>query len=1039
MGVKVLSRKYKNQFHSTSEETDWLLGNVGDWQRLELEVEAKVEFFASTSETVSIDSTANTFKLNNGKKWSDYGFDIGDEVTLKWTITDDLDNNGTWLVYPQTFVFTIQNMYNDIIESQQDFDYGQWTIFPTDRGNIIIKDVRFSVEKEMEGLRFGYSHITNSNFQSPNLKSFIDQTKTEFTFAGLNNAPVGVPQLMNPENFQSGMAIKQVYVEKIDAGGNSFNAEYVLQPNGEQVLQAFYTDFTFGSDPRNCRSAISIPLNKISGSTPPFKSQTGNQIQTQTTSSGSGGNYLTINDDKCFITQAGANSRTISIDFKYKIRQHTSNNAQSTLCLVLLRYNSSGNFQERKIIKQWTDVASLGTNPLSYVGTANITTQSNDKLSLALEFFHPVSQGVGNRRVWLEVLQANIKHVNPNVTPTSFNYKITCDFMIASFMEDISTFQNMEIPQILFDAGSLTDNFDLWFYPEWNNPNTIIRNDLKQTERLGNTGWFNENFNGLDNNFQIDQVIYKDLAGNTISQLDYAVPVILEAKISGVQNLNSLNEFTLGFAWVPLNEQDYKQKQTPFHENLLVNTCRDFVEGSINLNENTGTTIHQGYGVSGERMDIVAFENVMFEQIDNDTFIVKAKFVPNAQFTLLFDQKEEADRNYIIWVSAGTSGLDINFSDRVSLLLDFNRMVKTIPPAGPLPSMKNVFVEHPQHEEVIGVDYYKGHIEDDVLSRVNFKIDKTKTKIEQINFGYQVENLNTSLVYELEKISNNCNTFPQDGNGIQQININSSRNFKLVSGNNKNWVKIQRNNASDIGNDIAYKCFFATKIRWEDWIEKSGVPSEFFDTNLPNNGFHNNWLDYLRNGNHKVSFFVEIIAEEEGELVRYKNPFDLDFNGYDENLNIETTHKYFRHSDNAPLNQGIDIETGKPLGVILSNEKTRIEITYTNLTENFNFDKLYCVTSLEVFKGAGEMEYRQLSSEWLSEGDNPLQPLSGEDNLKIELLAPNIVKATCLIEPSLLQQVEKYKITGRIGCFPEKENNQPPFGLYEEIYETTYE
>ena len=312
--------------------------------------------------------------------------------------------------------------------------------------------------------------------------------------------------------------------------------------------------------------------------------------------------------------------------------------------------------------------------------------------------------------------------------------------------------------------------------------------------------------------------------------------------------------------------------------------------------------------------------------------------------------------------------------------------------------------------------------------------------MQQISFGYEVLNTLTGADYTLENISKNAYLFPADANGIQQINIDDTRGFKLVAGNNKNWVKIKRESSLDAGNEVGYKCFFATKIRWEDWIVRSGVPVEFFNGSLPNNGYHNNWLDYLRNSpNHKVNFFVEITVIENGELKRHKNTFDLSFNGYDENLNIQTEHRYLRHSDNTLLNIGTDPSTGKPLGVILNNEPTRIEIIYTNLAGDFDFVKTYAVTSLEVDKGAGEMEYRQLSSVWLSEGDNPLIPLAGQTKLKLELLAPNVIKTSCLVDPTLLEQVERYKITGRIGCFKEGENQEPPFGLYEERYEEVYQ
>ena len=93
-------------------------------------------------------------------------------------------------------------------------------------------------------------------------------------------------------------------------------------------------------------------------------------------------------------------------------------------------------------------------------------------------------------------------------------------------------------------------------------------------------------------------------------------------------------------------------------------------------------------------------------------------------------------------------------------------------------------------------------------------------------------------------------------------------------------IKIKRNETLDDGSDVGYQILFGSKIRWEHWIEKQNVPDEFFNLNLPLNGSHNNWLDYLRNnpnGTYFINFFVFTDIEEAGELKRYKNAYNLDW------------------------------------------------------------------------------------------------------------------------------------------------------------------
>jgi len=117
------------------------------------------------------------------------------------------------------------------------------------------------------------------------------------------------------------------------------------------------------------------------------------------------------------------------------------------------------------------------------------------------------------------------------------------------------------------------------------------------------------------------------------------------------------------------------------------------------------------------------------------------------------------------------------------------------------------------------------------------------------------------------------------------------------------------------------------------------------------------------------------------------------------------------------LTGGIDPESGLPLGVILSNELVRLEILWTRTVGTWaNVNEVYALNTIEVREGAGQMEYRQLSSIWLPENDNPLTPLTGATLLDLVLVSPTQIRATCLIDPSKLIISDRYKISGRIGC-----------------------
>lgn len=599
-----------------------------------------------------------------------------------------------------------------------------------------------------------------------------------------------------------------------------------------------------------------------------------------------------------------------------------------------------------------------------------------------------------------------------------YQYTITLTYLISSFFEDLSNFENLEIPSNLFDAASLTDNFILTGYPEWNNPNTIIRSDPKKTKRLGNTGWFNENFNGLENDFTILSVEYTDVfTGAFTDKLSYGSETKVKVVIGGVQNMaDGLSKYAMGFVWLPEEEGFYKQKGTGFYQNLMMNTCGGFYTGAhVQSNIINPTTYPGWFTENGRRMDV---RNVRFMQSGSD-LIFEAVFAPTVGFKNFIDGLDDVDRGYALWISVGDRNLVTNFSNRVSLLLDYNKMNLFIPPVGEWDTMNINFFEHPyldtdSLENQCSNDFY---IEDDVLARADFLLDINEPIPNAIEFAIEMENIVNGAKYNLQSFKIDLTQFPLDGNGVPQWNYDGVRGFKLESGNNKNWVKVIRNESADTSGMYGYTAYYAFKFRWEDWISRSGVPGAFFDLNELNNSFNNDWFQYLNTIDWQLNYTVYLESVLDGQAVRYVNSKILNFNDYNSNINLSKQWNFYREFDGSLINAGIDASTGEPLGVLLSNEQVRIEVIYSRWIGTWtSLSNVYGTICIEVDKGSGQMEFRQLSSVWGSESDNPLIPIPGATNAQITLINPTQLKIECLVEPSLLIEATRYKHSSRLGC-----------------------
>ena len=627
---------------------------------------------------------------------------------------------------------------------------------------------------------------------------------------------------------------------------------------------------------------------------------------------------------------------------------------------------------------------------------------------------------IGNQS-GMSVAFCNLKYLGSRNFGIEHLYEIEIVYMLSPFFEDVTTFENNTPPAVVFDANCITDNFEVIGYPVYNNPNIEIKNELTNTDKLGNTGWFDENYNGLDNDFTITSVSYENAAGDVVTQLDYGNPIKVTAVIDGVQNISGQTKCSYGFAWIPIEENVYKQNEYPFYKNVKMNTGGNIAtfQDVFNVSNAIDVTLRDGYSVDNSKMQV---QNVRFQNTAANQITFEAEFIPNADFTTQFDALDITERNYILWVNVADQTEEVNKSNRVSLLLDYSQLDTFIAPIGAYDGMNIDFLNHTQDENsvanICGDDY---RIEDEILARVRFQIDTaTGSDIPiptAITYGIIVERNSDGLTYELDNFKIDLTQYPDP----TQYNFSASKGFKLIAGNDKNFIKVDYYPALDSGTKLGVQGLYGFKIRWEDWLKRINVPAEiendFYNNAELNNGINNDWYQWLSNTGYSMYFVVYTDAVLNGNNVRYKNTKPLDFVDYDDNTNIVTQFRYIRESDGTILNGGIDPVTGTPLGVILENEQVRLIIDYTKVVGTWGaLANIYAISSVEVDGGAGQLEYRQLSSLVGSEADNPLIPIPAATFLSLSLPAANILRAECIIEPNKLIDATRYKITGREGC-----------------------
>lgn len=601
--------------------------------------------------------------------------------------------------------------------------------------------------------------------------------------------------------------------------------------------------------------------------------------------------------------------------------------------------------------------------------------------------------------------------------------------MISCFGE-LQNFQDEEAPDYVNGAQSVADNFLVTGFPVYNNPNVTIKNNPQDTADLGNTGWVDENFNQLPNNFTHTPVEYRNLSGDILTALDYSNPTIIRTKISGIPNLSGSSRFQYGFIWLPLDEDFYKENQYPYYQNLKVSTggradTLDDVFPLSPLPSSPFPSTRPGYSSDGAAMDA---SDILFVQNGTDVDVT-ITFRPNAAFSTFMDSLGENERNYVLWVSVGDQTPETNLSDRVSLLLDFNQLISFVQPIGNYPYMNISFTDHPQNSLSVPIACGNSiYTEDDLLAKVEFSVDTATApgipEVENITFGFLMQNATTGQQYKLDSNTVDLTIYPDP----TQYNFDTIRGYKLGIGNDKNWYRVVYDAP---GTGTLEDCigWYGFKIRWEDWIKRFPVPpNDFYNNNFKQNGLNNDWYEYYNTAGWDFFFFVEIGATLDGSAVVYQNLKELTIKDYDSNSDITTEIKYYRDNNGVKgvqLVGGTDPISGLPLGVIESGEYVWLDIEYTWVGAGTPADwadqptvdaNVYGVNCIEVDEGAGQFQFRQLSSVHLPEFDNPMEPIPGQTLSRVLFSSTTKLIVESRINANKLINATRYKVTGRLGC-----------------------
>ena len=588
-----------------------------------------------------------------------------------------------------------------------------------------------------------------------------------------------------------------------------------------------------------------------------------------------------------------------------------------------------------------------------------------------------VSTGAGN--------PINITNGALNYSATHTSFLIEHEFILfPTYLDgEIDNMVNGNPPELWATDKCLKYVFSIYMAATLSDPNSF---HYGQDELLlGNTGWIDETYNGNAANFSINSISYADISGNPSSGIIRSGATDVTVVVDTDLTINTSTKFALTHFLLP-DEDQYKgasvQSSTLEENFLFENFVSQFgatdPDGDIIKNV-VGTVVSASQGSITFRVQYDSADELDKIRAGNYCFLgllIQDASTSNTQMML----KLGVDEMVASAIGDDESGL-ISFAD-------FN------------------LYQHPEDDGVVtdGSTSVQGYVEDKLLSSFSFELENGEAVVDKVTARLVAYNSNTGDFFDIQKEEYDFTVYPAVG-GIQQINLDTTRAFKLAAGSDFN--KVECSITSSGAKDTTYTFNWAFSFDWADYKALASANTAFYDSSLLNNGLNQNSSHYSMNvANWGVYLFFDFDMNSNGNITTYRqiSP-ELDVSNYNEYIgtNIWSVSKQLTNQAGTSTNNNI-----------LDTENTKISFAFTSSLGDVGTD-YQAVIRLEEYQNGGLKNIWEISSykDRLVRG-NPLIPLSGETYAKVTKSPVDTLTVEAEIDKDLINLGRQYQVSSRI-------------------------
>lgn len=522
---------------------------------------------------------------------------------------------------------------------------------------------------------------------------------------------------------------------------------------------------------------------------------------------------------------------------------------------------------------------------------------------------------------------------------------------------------------------------------------------------LGNTGWYNENWNTKLTNYSFENLTFKDQFLNPIPAPILTVGNNTRFKFTLKNSIDlpfsdGNTKIVLNFAKAPNDATEYIANGRDMLHNFVWETIHLTVDS-------TPTPINgDNYGDS----TLQSFYQVTAKYIDRETVEIEGKLDFLQDAIDVFNESNEP--RFLLFLSVCDHTKNYNVSDRVTLLISagsfyFQTVFPDLFEKG-LPYVLPHFVD-----TYTTTSTYNQFTEDLNVIGVDFKPNASYLgngnilKINRLSLKIRAYNTHTDENFLLDQISFNVANTPYVGD-LQYFDIDQNSPIHAPINDIRKKIKCRYNVTTS-----KYEIFYPSFNRWEYWESLSNVNSAFFSTSQPNNGFNNDWARYANKfmGSDWVIRLSAFISIKYNDVPAIYESYDKDYQIFDRNLADYATLE-LKTQDPDTLT---DLSSGGNY-YFLGYKNTLVKAKFTVTGDVYNSGNTMVVIGMEVKEEGGRYGKRYLDSKHDAHSDSWFIPLDGETKVKLTFAGSGtIITGECLIDYTKLNLDKlNYKLSARL-------------------------